>query len=85
MPYLYCMVVTVASTIACAFLGYCILKGASVWMVVPMCLLAYLIVVPGHNIFTCPKCGHTADVKAFTIKGQVQCVQKKEEQEVYAE
>lgn len=81
MPYIYCTIVTVASTIACAFLGYCVLKGASVWLIVPMCFLAYLIVVPGHSVFTCPKCGHTANVKAYTVMQQVVGVQKKEAQE----
>lgn len=81
MPYLYCTTVTVASTIACAFLGYCILKGASLWLIIPMCILAACVVVPGHNIFTCPNCGHIEDVKAYTVKGVVVGVQKKEEQE----
>lgn len=65
MPYVYCTTVTVAKIAACIFLGWCILKGATSWLIPVMLVLALGLVIPARDIFTCPSCGHMAEVKVY--------------------
>lgn len=39
--------------------------GASELLVLAMPLLALSLILPGKDVFTCPKCGHAGEVKVF--------------------
>ena len=66
MPYIFCLIVDIARVACIGFLGWIIYRGASAWLVVAIIFLAMSIVVPGNDIFTCPKCGHIDKVKVFS-------------------
>ena len=77
MPYLFCLIVDVVALACIAFLGWLIWKGASMWFIVMMLLLAFMYVFPGRDIFTCPKCGNVGEVKVYkTISNTTVGVQK---------
>ena len=65
MPYIYCIIVTLAKVAACVFLGWCVLQGATPWLIIVMFGLAIGTVFPAHDIFTCPKCGWVGEVKTY--------------------
>lgn len=65
MPYLFCLIVDVATLACIAFLSWLIWKGASMWFILVILLLTFMPVFPGRDIFTCPKCGNVAEVKVY--------------------
>ena len=65
MPYLFCLIVDVATLACIAFLGWLIWKGASMWFVLVIILLTFMPVFPGRDIFTCQRCGNIAEVKLY--------------------
>ncbi|MCR5563673.1 MAG: hypothetical protein K6F46_09995 [Desulfovibrio sp.] len=77
MPYIYCLIVTLAQVATCAFLGWCTLQGASLWLIVVMLGIGCATVIPARDIFTCPKCGWIGEVKTYkALKGEITVVQK---------
>lgn len=71
MPYIFCLVVDVAVVLCIAWLGWLILHGASYWLVAVMLLLSLTMILPVRDIFTCPKCGHVAEVKVYKTRNSV--------------
>lgn len=65
MPYLFCLIVDVVIVSCIACLGWFVWKGASACLIFAMLLLVLALVLPGRDIFTCPKCGHVAEVKVY--------------------
>ena len=77
MPYIFCTLVNLAKVSAIICLGWCILKGATAWLIIAMIVLCLSIVIPSRDIFTCPACGHIAEVKVYKVgTGQNAGVQK---------
>lgn len=68
MPYIFCLLVDLARVACICLLGWMVYRGASAWLVVAIIFLASSVMVPGNNIFTCPKCGHTDKVKVFSTR-----------------
>lgn len=66
MPYIFCLLVDLARVACIGLLGWMVYRGASAWLVVAIIFLAMSIVIPGNDIFTCPKCGHIDKVKVFS-------------------
>ena len=66
MPYIFCLLVDLTRIACIVLLGWLIYRGASAWLVVAIIFLAASIIVPGNDIFTCPKCGHIDNVKVFS-------------------
>ena len=66
MPYIFCLLVGLTRIACIGLLGWLVYRGASEWLVVAIIFLATLIVIPGDDIFTCPKCGHIDKVKVFS-------------------
>lgn len=69
MPYIFCLLVDLASVACCAWLGWLVYQGAAVWLVLVMMALVVLTVYPGLHIFTCPKCGWIGEVKVYKVMG----------------
>ena len=76
MDYLFCTIVDVALAACVAFLGWCILQGASVWLLVPMLSLSCFFILSSEQLFTCPKCQHTTLVKTLTARNGVSGIVK---------
>lgn len=76
MPYLFCILVDIASTLCCAWLGWLVYCGATKWLIPVMLLLGLIMIIPGRNIFKCPQCGWVDEVKVYTVKGKTIGVQK---------
>lgn len=76
MPYIFCLLVDLASTLCCAWLGYLVYNGATKWLIPIMILLAFTVVMPSRDIFKCPKCGWVDEVKVYKVKGLTVGVQK---------
>lgn len=77
MPYLFCLVIDLAAIACVGWIGWLVWHGASVWLVLAMPLLALSLMLPGRDVFTCPKCGHAGEVKVFKAGfDAVTCVQK---------
>ena len=80
--YAYSLCFNAMNAVISITLGYFVFKGASVWLVLPMVLIATSYVIPGKEKFTCPKCGYTATVKTFTASQaclDVEMVDKQQE------
>lgn len=71
MPYLFCLLVDIASTLCCAWLGWLVYCGATKWFIPVMLLLALTIIIPGRDIFKCPQCGWVDEVKVYKAKGTI--------------
>lgn len=77
MPYLFCLVVDLAAIACVGWIGWLVWHGASAWLVLVMLMLAISLILPGRDVFTCPKCGHVGEVKVFKSGlDAVTCVQK---------
>ena len=68
MPYLFCLVVDLAVLSCVGWIGWLVWHGASAWLVLVMLMLAIATILPGRDIFTCPKCGYAGEVKVFKIR-----------------
>lgn len=66
MPYIFCLLVDLASLACIGLLGRMVYRGASAWLVVAIIFLSMSIVIPGEQVFTCPKCGYIDKVKVFS-------------------
>ena len=65
MSYAFCLGID-ALIIACiGWLGWLVWKGANGFLVFVMLVLVFSMLFPGKTVFTCPKCGHSAEVKVF--------------------
>lgn len=71
MPYIFCLTVDVVAVLCIAWLGWLILHGASCWPVSVMLLISLGLILPGRDIFTCPKCGHIAEVKVYKARNNI--------------
>lgn len=77
MPYLFCIIVDVAILVCIGWLGWIILERYIPWLILVMLLLGIMLIFPGRDIFTCPKCGNVAEVKVYKMGlGTTVCVQK---------
>lgn len=77
MPYLFCLVVDLAALSCVGWIGWLVWCGASTWLVLVMLMLAISLMLPGRDIFICPKCGHVGKVKVFKAGFDATiCVQK---------
>ncbi len=65
MPYIFCLLVDLASYACVAWLGWLIYHGASLWLLAIMLILSISTFLPGRDIFTCPRCGHIGEVKVY--------------------
>lgn len=65
MPYIFCLLVDLAAFACVAWLGWLVWLGASAWMIIVMGGMAAFLIIPGRDIFTCPKCGHVANMKVY--------------------
>lgn len=68
MPYLFCLAVDLAALACVCWLGWLVSRGASLWLVAVMGLVAVSTILPGRDIFTCPKCGNVAEVKVYKAR-----------------
>lgn len=64
-PYLFCLVVDLAAIACVGWIGWLVWHGASAWLVLVMLMLTISLILPGRDVFTCPKCGHAGEVKVF--------------------
>lgn len=77
MPYLFCLVVDLAAIACVGWIGWLVWHGASAWLVLVMLMLTISLILPGRDVFTCPKCGHVGKVKVFKAGFDATvCVQK---------
>lgn len=77
MSYIFCLLLDIAVLMGVAWLGWLVWRGASPWIVLVMLVLLFALVLPGEDIFTCPKCGNTVGVRVY--KGTLDtplCIQK---------
>ena len=70
MPYLFCILTNLGgyACIGCR-LGWCFVQTQNVSLVLAIIIGIIFIanMVPGTNIFECPKCGHRDKVKVFNV------------------
>lgn len=77
MPYIFCLAVDLAAFACIAWLGWVVWKGATGWLIIVMAIMSTFLILPGRDIFTCPKCGHVANVKVYKARlDTTVCVQK---------
>lgn len=81
MPYLFCLAVNLASLACVSWLGWLVWRGASLCLVMVMALVAVSTILPGQDIFTCPKCGNVAQVKVYKAKFDTTVGVQKEREE----
>jgi len=67
MPYIFCLAVNLASFACIVWLGWLVWRGASAWLIAVMAIMAIFIIIPGKDIFTCPKCGQVGEIKVYQI------------------
>ena len=65
MAYFFCILVNISALVTIVWLAFLLTRGASLWLIVAIILLSVRVVIPGSDIFTCPKCGHIEKVKVF--------------------
>ena len=63
--YLFCLMLNSAAIFGMCLMGWLVWQGASAWLVLVMLMLAISLILPGRDVFTCPKCGHVGEVKVF--------------------
>ena len=71
MPYVFCLIVDIASTACCAWLGWLVYCGATKWLILIMAFLALSITIPSRDIFKCPNCGWVDEVKVYKNFGTI--------------
>lgn len=79
MSYIFCLLLDIAVLMCIAWLGWLVWRGATSWIVLVMLVLLLALVLPGEDLFTCPKCGNTVKVQVY--KGTLDtplCIQKKQ-------
>lgn len=78
----FCLLLNALILACIAVLGWMVWKGANGFLIFAMLLLALCMVIPGKDIFMCPKCGHVDEVESFkTLTGHTFVPSKKEGQE----
>ena len=71
MPYVFCLLVDVASIACAAWLGWLVYCGATKWLILIMAFLALSITIPSRDIFKCPNCGWVDEVKVYKNFGTI--------------
>ena len=52
--------------IACiGWIGWLVWNGANGFLILIMLILLFCMLFPGKSVFTCPRCGHAAEVDVF--------------------
>lgn len=65
MAYFFCIIVNISALVTIAWLAFLFTRGASLWLIIAIIILSIRVVIPGSDIFTCPKCGYIERVKVF--------------------
>ena len=64
--YTFCTIINLAILAAISWLGYLVEKGTNMFLIFVMVVLAFGMILPARDIFTCQKCGWSGEVKTFT-------------------
>lgn len=66
-PYIFCLIINICVFMEVSCISWLIWKGASPWLIVVAFFCLLLVSSPGKEHFTCPRCGHTGELKVFKI------------------
>ncbi|MBD5417325.1 MAG: hypothetical protein HDR50_06635 [Desulfovibrio sp.] len=71
MPYVFCLLVDIASIACTAWIGWLVYCGATKWLILIMAFLALSVTIPGRDIFKCPNCGWVDEIKVYKNFGTI--------------